>query len=932
MRRNRQRSLVLGLATPGLAIPGLAIPGLAILGLAILGMLTLAPLTLGQSSSAPPAGIPVPTDWSHRHVIFSRPATTEQAAQIEKDPRYWQQRYRSQLPFMLPAAANGDALAHPLPVASKRERESRNRKLHRDWAVTLGSAASSGADNFPATFQTVRNTASCGSAAQPDFVIYNTGLVGSSTQASIVAYDNLYSGCSDLNLATAASFAVLGSSTVTNTGNSVVTGANIGVSPGTSLTGFPPGVLTAPAVEHLGDAVASQAQADANTAYTHYQGLTGGVGITSLDGQTLTPGLYSAGSSLALSAGSTVTLNGAGDYIFQIGSTLNIAGTVVLSGGATAGNVIWLVGSSATLPGTAVAAGNIVAQASITLDSGASLTGRAIALAGAVTMIDNAVTTVDTIPSVYWAYNTGGQILTSPVYSLDGSQVAFVQTNGGNEGAIVLLKWAPSTTESVGSPQTLTAVGRGAYERCASPPCMTARFLTGSSGVINNDTTSSVFYDYGSDTAYVGDALGWLHKFTPFFNAAPAEIRTGGWPVHVNADAPLDSPVYDFISGNVFVGDATGFLYRVNSSTASVTTSGQLDFGAGLVEGPTVNPTLGLVYVFASSDGGADCPINVGGTPCAGVYQLGTSFTGGDIGSEAEVGTSVPSGTPNPLYGGDFDNNYRTSVNGTGSLYVCGDTGLAPTLYRVPITAGTMGEVVPGPALSTDDTACSPVTDIFNPNAAGGATEWIFASVQTGGESSACAAAGCVMNFKNTSWLPSNLYSVGQEILDTGLHIEVVESTTGPSGLTVPTWNGATGGTTPDGGVTWLDQGPSTAVTPGAWVADHTYTTGNEVLDSNNNIERATVHNGISGASPPTWNTAVGGSTTDGAQKWTNFGSIATAALRANGGTSGIVIDNTLETLTGASQVYFSTLSNQTCSTSGTSGGCAVQASQSALQ
>ncbi len=515
------------------------------------------------------------------------------------------------------------------------------------------------------------------------------------------------------------------------------------------------------------------------------------------------------------------------------------------------------------------------------------------------------------------------------MYSLDGTQVAFVQTNAGHEGTIILLKWAASTTESVGSPKALATVHRGAYESCPSPPCMTGTFLKDSSGVINDDTTSSVFYDYGSDTAYVGDALGWLHKFTPFFKAAPAEIRTGGWPVHLNANAPLDSPVYDFVSGNVFVGDALGFLYQVNASTASVTISGQLDYGAGIVEGPTVNPTLGLVYVFASSDGTEAC---AGGAACAGVYQLSTSFPSGDFGSEATVGTSVLSGdTPNPLYGGDFDNAYRTSVSGTGSLYVCGNTGAEPILYRVPIADGVLGEVVTGPQLSTGNTPCSPVTDIFNPNAAGGPTEWIFASVETGGESSACAFAGCVMNFKDTSWLPSTSYSAGQEILDTGLHIEVVESTTGPSGLTIPTWNG-TGLTTTDGGVTWLDQGPLSAATPAAWVKSHTYGVGAEILDSNNNIERATVRNGVSGANAPTWNTVIGGTTTDHTQNWTNLGAIATFALPAAGGTSGIVIDNTVQTLTGASQVYFSTLSDETCSTSGTTGGCAVQASQSALQ
>jgi hypothetical protein len=715
MSRNRQHSLVLGLAILSLT------------------MLVLAPLTLGQSASAPQAGIPVPTDWSHRHVIFSRPGTTEQAARIEKDPRYWQQRYRSQLPLRAaPAVENGEAFARQSPLESKRERESKNRKLHRDWAVSMGSGASSGADNFPATFSTLLNTASCASAAQPDFVIYSTGLDGSSTQASIVAYDNLYSGC--------------------------------------------------------------------------------------------TPG---------------------------------------------------------------------------------------------------------TVPSVYWAYNTGGQILTSPVYSLDGTQVAFVQTNVANEGIIVWLKWAASTTETAGSPMTLTAVSRAAYETCA-PPCMTTKFLRDSSDVIDNDTSSSVFYDYGSDTAYVGDALGWLYKFTPFFSATPTEIRTVKWPVHLNANAPLDSPVYDFVSGNVFVGDMAGFLYRVDSSTASVTTSGELDFGAGIVEGPTVNPTLGLVYVFASRDGTTNCS----GSACAAVYQLSTSFMSGSVGLGAAVGNSVGSTppNPNPLYGGDFDNNYLTSANGTGNLYVCGNTGGDPTLYQIAINAGVMGIVTPGPVLASGTTPCSPVTDILNPNVSGGATEWFFASAESGGTSTACAGGGCIFNFKDTSWKPSTTYSVGQEVLDSHFQIQVVVLAFGPSGATTPDWKTTAGDLTTDGEVAWLDQGVQSAFTP-AWVADNSYSVGATILDSHNNIQAVTVA-GTSGGTSPTFSQSVGGTTTgDGNVTWTNVGAIATAAMAAAGGTSGIVVDNTVETFTGASQVYFSTLSDEICSTSGAPlGGCAVQASQSDLQ
>jgi len=91
---------------------------------------------------------------------------------------------------------------------------------------------------------------------------------------------------------------------------------------------------------------------------------------------------------------------------------------------------------------------------------------------------------------------------------------------------------------------------------------------------------------------------------------------------------------------------------------------------------------------------------------------------------------------------------------------------------------------------------------------------------------------------------------------------------------------------------------------------------------------------GLSGGSVPTFNAVVGGTTHDGGVTWTNVGTIATAAMTAAGGTSGIVIDNIVGsgTLGGASQVYFSTLNDQTCATSGGSGGCAVQASQSGLQ
>ena len=189
------------------------------------------------------------------------------------------------------------------------------------------------------------------------------------------------------------------------------------------------------------------------------------------------------------------------------------------------------------------------------------------------------------------------------------------------------------------------------------------------------------------------------------------------------------------------------------------------------------------------------------------------------------------------------------------------------------------------------------------------------------------------MNFKNQPWQASHAYAVGTEILDSNFRIEMV-ITAGTSGTTKPTWNTNAGGTTTDGGVTWVVMG-TTATTPGAWAALTHFPVGSTILDSNNNVEIVTNSNGVgnSGGSTPTWNTTVGGTTHDAALTWTNMGVNPTNAFQSSGGTSGISFDNTVGsgTLAGASQVYFSTLGNQTCGTSGT-GGCAVQASQSALQ
>jgi hypothetical protein len=196
---------------------------------------------------------------------------------------------------------------------------------------------------------------------------------------------------------TVSTFAVLGGSTVTNTGSSVIVG-NVGVSPGTSITGFPPGTVSSGNI-FLAGATAGQAQSDLTTAFNTAMGLPcpGGNVLTGTDlgGLTLSPGVYCFSSSAQLTG--TLILNGGGNanaqFIFQIFSTLTTAtGSVVsLINSAQAANVFWEVGSSATI-GTATAfAGNVMASASITLNTNATLAGRALASSGAVTLAGNAV-------------------------------------------------------------------------------------------------------------------------------------------------------------------------------------------------------------------------------------------------------------------------------------------------------------------------------------------------------------------------------------------------------------------------------------------------------------------------------------------------------------------------------------------------------------
>jgi len=444
-------------------------------------------------------------------------------------------------------------------------------------------------------------------------------------------------------------------------------------------------------------------------------------------------------------------------------------------------------------------------------------------------------------PSTDWAFDTGGTIVTSVALSLDGTQLAFVQTDNTTAHAdFVVLKLAPSSGGTLTLPTMLTS--NSSYPNCIAP-CMISIPFHGSPG----DTDSSPFIDYGSGTAYVGDDAGSVHKFTNIFSATtPSEVTTAPWPVTVNpsTDAALSSPIYDSTSGKIFVGDylantasncqpgikstegQCGYLYSVNASSGAVVRSAQLDYNLGIYDGPIVDSSAGMVYAFVGADNSTNCSSG----PCAAVFQFPVSFGAGAAGIEATVGAGYEY-----LMSGSFDNQYFTSGNSpSGHLYVVGGTGPQNnTLYAITINnnAMTAGPAAAGPVVATNYSngfyaAGLPLTEFCNNGSidctAAQGTDYLFLSV-----------LGFGAQF-TTNPCPNQSASVGCIM-----------------GFTVPLTGIVSSSAAPNG------------------------------------------------------------------------------SLQEAGGTSGIVVDNGASK---ASNIYFSTLLNQTCTTSGGTGGCAVSATQQALQ
>ena len=271
-----------------------------------------------------------------------------------------------------------------------------------------------------------------------------------------------------VGLGSAASFSVLGGSTVTNTGPTTMFG-DLGLSPGSSVTGAPH-VL---GQTHVDDAVAIGAKNALTTAYNDAASRpSNGSAGTDLAGQTFTPGVRTASSSLLLSSGS-VTLDAQGDpnavFIFQIGSTL-ITGsstTVLLVNGAQACNVFWQVGSSATLGTGTRFVGTVMASATITANTAATIHGRLLAQTGAVNLDTNTITTSNCASSV--SGGGGGTETTTPTEAATLAEAsALAEAIAAREVSGSGGKPVTTPLPPIGSRTTLTAAQRAAARRAAA--------------------------------------------------------------------------------------------------------------------------------------------------------------------------------------------------------------------------------------------------------------------------------------------------------------------------------------------------------------------------------------------------------------------------------------------------------------------------------
>lgn len=542
-------------------------------------------------------------------------------------------------------------------------------KAEGDWGATMLAGGTVGVGMFPAKFTfDVTAAPSCAN----DYLAMNTSLTGVSPSAAATKTGTW-----------SATVASSGTVTIGSTEATLVLTASTTLNTGLNFQ-----VITSATVEATNLAAAINRNNFATLGAGHVK-----VRATSAAGVV----------TVSASADGATNLNGSEGNLITLAQTINN------------GRFTW---ATATLTG-GLGTGNIVAFNKLYSTQGS---------VGGLCSQDG--------PSVYWSYFTGtGQALTSVLLSGDGTKVAFVENAAGG-ATLRVLKWKAGEGTGAGypvAPTTTLAAGQNWTTNCpAGNSCIRSIAFNGSF----QDTHSAPFYNYSTDILYVGDDSSRMHKFTGVFNGTPAEV-TASWPIQVNGTAKLTGPVYDGVSGNIYVGDNTGrlsFIREVGSTVGSCAAGSppclasatvQVGTGGSIDDPPVVDGSTGRVIATNGSDTANN------GT----ILQASTALTGAvsfNIG-----GTSAGTGT---IYSGAFDNTYINSASPSisGHMYVCGNDnahGSRPAIYQLSFN-GTGVLTGVGTALVNlvssgsggGSQSCSPVTEIYNPNASGGAKDWIFFS------------------------------------------------------------------------------------------------------------------------------------------------------------------------------------------------------------
>lgn len=469
-------------------------------------------------------------------------------------------------------------------------------------------------------------------------------------------------------LGTAQNFAVLGSSMVTNTGPSVITG-DLGLSPGTAVTGFPPGTVAGGSI-YAADAQSLQARTDATTAYGDLAGQTCNTTYsapTDLGGKTLVPGVYCFASSAAITG--TLTLNAGGNadatFIFLVGSTLTTASnsSISLINGAQRCEVFWKVGSSATLGTGTNFIGTVIALTSVTLDTNTTSSGRAIALNGAVTLDSNTVSvnscaaTVNSPPVINKLFNKPS------IIAGDDSTLTLTLSNPDSTAATItspLIDTFPSGILVSGAASTTCG---GTASAVIGQSSVT---LTGGAIPANGTCTVTVAVTAPVAGSYINSVPAGALKTSNGNNASPAVATLTVTP----AVAPVPVPPTlgkSFSPATISVGGISTVVLTLSNSNAVIDTM-TAPLTDHLPAGMTVDGTASTTC---------------GGTVDALKGSTSITLTGGTIPAKGSCTVSVEV-TP------DCECPYFNSVS-AGALKTDNGNNAAPAVATLTVTAAILG-------------------------------------------------------------------------------------------------------------------------------------------------------------------------------------------------------------------------------------------------